>query len=118
VGFTKLPELTKQELLRVGLKNRALLRTLLTTPVEKHPLILEEAAAKEEILTLSTTVDPNAPKVVKEKKEPKPFAYEMNDKGLKVPGFTWKTGEGNEKLTVYLDALKKLSEQIEDRLTK
>jgi ParB family chromosome partitioning protein len=120
IGFTRLPELTKQELLRVGLKNRALLRTLLTTPVEKHLEMIQDAASREEILAGAGTADPaqahaTAPK---EKKPPKPFAYVADDKGISVPGFKWKAGEGSEKLLAYADALHKLLEDVEERLTR
>lgn len=117
IGFTKLPDLTKEELMRTGIKNRSLLRTLLTTPAEKHIEMLQEAAAKEEVLALSTAQE-QGPKAPKEKKEPKPFAYEFGEKGMSVPGFKWKTGEGNEKLSAYADSLRKLLTQIEEKLTQ
>src|SRR4051794_13424154 len=53
VGFTKLPELSKQELLRTGVKNRSLLRQLLNTPADQHQAIIAEAQQKEEQTMLS-----------------------------------------------------------------
>src|SRR6478752_2012410 len=35
IGFTRLPDMTKQELLRTGVKNRALLRQLLSLPPDQ-----------------------------------------------------------------------------------
>jgi ParB family transcriptional regulator, chromosome partitioning protein len=120
IGFTRLPDTTKQELMRLGVKNRSLLRQLLTTPPEQHAAIMLEAAQKEETLMMSsetTLADPSAPKAPKEKKEIKPFTYQFDTKGLSVPGFKWKAGEGSEKLQSYADTMKKLVEMIEDRLT-
>jgi ParB family chromosome partitioning protein len=120
IGYTKLPEATKAELMRTGLKNRALLRTLLITPVEQHQAMMDEASKKEEILLSSeagiasqSKADTKAPKA----KEIKPFEFKMDDKGLNVPTFKWKAGEGHEKLHAYAEALKKLLEQIEEKLT-
>lgn len=122
IGFTRLPELTKQELLRTGMKNRALLRELLVSPPEKHMEMLQEAAGKEELLAIAGTAGTEGSQKTKqpgEKKarEAKPFAYTVDEKGLSVPGFKWKTGEGPEKLQGYAEALRKILEQIEDRLT-
>jgi hypothetical protein len=41
----------------------------------------------------------------------------LDTKGLAVPGFRWKAGEGSEKLQGYAESLRKLLEQIEERLT-
>jgi ParB family chromosome partitioning protein len=119
IQFTRLPDATKQELMRLNVKNRSLLRTLLTTPVEQHAAILAEAAEKEEVLAVAGAESSaaTAPKAPKEKKEVKPFTFAMDAKGLAVPGFKWKAGEGSEKLQAYADALKKVLEAIEERLT-
>lgn len=124
IGYTRLPETTKADLQARGLRNRALLRQLLVTPPEQHKAMIEEAAGKEEILTLSTPNDeaaveakPAEPKAPAPKREAKPFEYSMNKKGVSVPGFKWKVGEGNEKLESYATALRKLLTEIEDRLT-
>ena len=117
IGFTRLPENTKAELLKRGLKNRALLRQLLNLAVEEHFSIIEEASQREEILMDSnsptSTANPTKPK-----RDPQPFGYDFSDKKLSVPSFKWKVGEGNEKLETYLSSLKKLVEQLEDRLTR
>ena len=110
IGFTRLPEETKMELMRRGIKNRSLLRQLLDIAPEQHMAKIAEAAEREEILAPQ-------PKKPAPKKEPKPFTYRMDKKGLAVPGFKWKTGEGSEKLQGYAEALRKLLEQIEDKLT-
>lgn len=121
IGFTKLPETTKQDLMRRGVKNRSLLRTLLGIDADKHAAMIEEAASKEEVL-----LDANGapvPGATGEKsaaavKIAKPFEYKFDEKGMSVPGFKWKSSDAPEKLQSYADALKKLLEQIEDRLTQ
>jgi ParB family chromosome partitioning protein len=122
IGFTKLPEQTKNELMTKGIKNRALLRDLLNSPVETHAAKIAEVAGKEEILNASAEAlqGKTAPATVpteKKVKEIKPFEYALSNKGLSVPGFKWKTGEGTDKLQAYAEALKKLIESIEERLT-
>jgi ParB/RepB/Spo0J family partition protein len=122
IGFTRLPETTKQDLLHRGLKNRALLRQLLITPPDQHTTMIAEAAGREEVLLpegaaqpAATAADPAAPKP---KKVEKPFEYSFDAKGVSVPTFKWKAGEGTEKLQAYAEALRKLLEQVEDRLTQ
>jgi ParB family chromosome partitioning protein len=123
IGFTKLPDTTKVELLKRGLKNRALLRQLLGVAIEKHQAIIEDASQKEEILLDATgvpLVGEAAEKAKAERAAAKPakaFEYKMDEKGLSVPGFKWKASDSNEKLSSYADSLRKLLEQIEDRLT-
>ena len=122
VGYTKLPVETKTLLLKTGLKNRALLRQLLTIPVAQHALIIEEAGTKEEVLTLSTlpenAITPQAnPPVEKlaKKREIKPFEYKFDEKHLAVPSFKWKAGEGSDPLWVYAKSLKAVLAEIEKR---
>ncbi|OFZ81849.1 MAG: hypothetical protein A2583_10595 [Bdellovibrionales bacterium RIFOXYD1_FULL_53_11] len=80
--------------------------------------IIAKASEKEEILgdpsATAITAEPPRPR---EKKEPVPFTYKMDKKGLTVPGFKWKPGQGNEKLQDYAEALKKLIFEIEEKLT-
>lgn len=122
IGFTRLPEETKLELMRRGIKNRSLLRRLLNTPTEDHKTIIEQASETEEVFALEGAAVPK--EVATEAKPPlkvreqKPFEYKFDQKGLAVPGFKWKVGEGTEKLEGYCVSLKKLVEQIEDRLTQ
>ena len=119
IGFTRLPEETKAELLKRGLKNRALLRQLLNMPPEKHLELIEEASTREEVLMDSqTSAGTKAGATTRSKKEPQPFQFEMTEQKLAVPGFKWKAGEGNEKLEAYLNALRQLVEKLEDRLTQ
>lgn len=134
IGFTRLPETTKQELQKHGLKNRSLLRQLLVTTPERHLEMIREAVGKEEILaggepasasqgpgSLEATAegtaqpDPAGPRPTA-KKEAKPFEYVANAKGLSVPGFKWKAGEGRDRLVQYGDALKRVLMEIERRL--
>lgn len=129
IGFTKLPKETKQELLMRGMKNRALLRHLLSIATEEHMKIIEEAAAKEEVLLSPEELAARAQQRkaqaevaaategTNEKKAEKPFTFTIDKKGLNVPGFKWKAGEGPQKLQAYADVLRKLLDQVEDRLT-
>ncbi|MEN9723860.1 MAG: Nucleoid occlusion protein [Pseudomonadota bacterium] len=124
IGFTRLPEATKAELLKKNLKNRALLRQLLSLPPDQHVGLIETAASRDELTadnTLSSEVAPKPSEEVKPaqaKREVPPFSYEFSAKRLAVPGFKWKVGEGNEKLEGYLSSLRKLVEKIEEHLTQ
>lgn len=125
IGFTRLPEATKAELLKNNIKNRALLRQMLTTPPEQHAAMIKEATGREETLlgasaangaeTQASGTDVTA--TPKTPREIKPFEYSLDSKGLNVPGFKWKAGEGNDKLQSYATALKKLLDAVEERLT-
>ncbi len=130
IGFTKLPYETKAQVMKRNLKNRSLLRTLLNLPPEQHLGMIEEASKKEEILAVNTSgdtsnvsnsIDNNSldTNTNKEpvKREIKPFEYKMDKKGLNVPGFKWKAGEGTEKLSAYATALRTLLESIESTLS-
>lgn len=118
IGFTRLPEPTKAELLKHGVKNRALLRTLLTTPEDQHMAMIAEAATKEETIAVTlaqsgitssadTSAQPTPPKVAK------PFNYAIDEKGAKIPSFSWKKKEGPEKLKAYIEALYKMIGELE-----
>ena len=119
IGFTRLPTETKVDLLNKGLKSRSLLRSLLTTPVEQHPLLIAESikldegligvAAKGEILKTET---------LDKKREEKPFSYSVSAKKVKVPGFTWKAGEGKERLESFVQSLEKLMLELKNELEK
>ena len=118
IGFTRLPDETKITLLNHGMRNRSLLRTLLTTPVEQHPSLISEAvkrdegtfemAAKGEVLKTSNKAAKSNEKV---------FSFEATAKKVKMPSFTWKVGEGKERLEKFQAELKKLSETIEKTLS-
>lgn len=121
IGFTKLPAETKEELMKRGLKNRALLRQLLAVDVAKHAAMMEEASSKEEVLLDAAGVPLSAEAAAKVKAErapAKPFEFKFDDKGLAVPGFKWKSADSRDKLSAYAESLKKLLEQIEDKLTQ
>lgn len=122
IGFTRLPETTKQDLLHRGLKNRALLRQLLITPPDQHTAMIVEAAGREEVLLPEGAAQPAAPTAEAAAPKParveKPFEYNVGKKGISVPGFKWKAGEGTEKLQSYAEALRKLLDAVEDRLTQ
>lgn len=121
IGFTKLPDETKVKLMKLGVKNRSLLRELLNMPQEKHAARIQEASMTEEVLALSAqggmTLD-TAPveKKIKAKRIVKPFEFISNEKGISVPSFKWKAGETKEPLQAYRDALYKLIEKVEEAL--
>jgi hypothetical protein len=95
---------------------------LLNVSEDQHMRLIEEAAGKEEVL-----LDPNA--IVKavpagnmgsETSAPKAsvaFAYKADSKGISVPSFKWKSKDGHEKLQSYAEALRKLLDEVEERLT-
>lgn len=113
VGFTKLPDETKTELLRLGIKNRSLLRQLQITPIDQHASMIREASGKEEEILLKnlpgTAVNSSKQAAPKEKD----FKYQLDEKGLRVPGFRWKKKDGKAKLQAYLDTLLRLIDETE-----
>lgn len=116
IGFTKLPSLTKEELLRTGLKNRSLLRQLLSVEQEKHSALIMGATGKEEVISLeglSPEAAAEVQKAVAAKKEKTVFNYQMNEKGISIPSFKWKKTEDKEKLAAFTQTLKKMAEEIE-----
>lgn len=120
IGFTRLPNETKAQLLKTGIKNRALLRDLLNLPPDRHFSLIQEASTREEQLITpeQTPFNPETKNQTAVKIEPKPFHFDFNEKKLNVPGFKWKAGEGTQRLESYLKTLKSLVEKIEDRLTQ
>lgn len=122
IGFTKLPELTKQQLIANGVKNRALLRRLLNSDPATHLSAIEESVKVERgdaafLLPSDSVAAATAESTAKakaEKKEKPAFAFQVNaEKGVVVPGFKWKPGQGKEALELYKDALYKLIEEVE-----
>jgi ParB/RepB/Spo0J family partition protein len=132
IGFTKLPENTKAELLKRNIKNRSLLRGLLTVPPAQHVALIIEASQKEEQL-VATGVNGSAPAAAdgtetsatlgannhaaKAPRDLKPFEYKFDNKALNVPGFKWKAGEGNDKLVGYASSLRMLLTLIDERIS-
>ncbi|NDF14751.1 hypothetical protein EB061_05455 [bacterium] len=117
IGFTRLPAETKEMLLSKNLKNRALLRTLLNTPVEEHAAIIAKASQDDELALVQLAKG----KVLKTNQSPKtagprPFSFAVTKKKVKVPGFTWKAGEGKERLEQMREELYKLTEAVEKTL--
>jgi ParB/RepB/Spo0J family partition protein len=114
IGFTRLPKPSKEELLKTGVKNRALLRQLLTLSPDKHIPLIIEAAKKEEIVDLNGvgTATPGTPSAPK-KAVFKPFQYRVDARGISVPGFKWKRTDDPQALKNYIDSLKKLLAETE-----
>jgi ParB family chromosome partitioning protein len=116
IGFTRLPPATKDELLRLGVKNRALLRQLLTLPADKHIELIAEVAGKEEVIEVAATPEnPTAAPQVVLKKKPfvKPFQYRVDRRGVSVPGFKWKKNDDPAALRTYIESLRKLLADVE-----
>ncbi|MGK5085570.1 ParB/RepB/Spo0J family partition protein [Bdellovibrionota bacterium FG-1] len=127
IGFTRLPENTKAELLKRNIKNRALLRQLLILPPDQHLDLIAEAAQKEEVLLVPGAMEgatplaestTHPPVAVKPPRELKPFEFKLDQKGLTMPGYKWKAGEGKAKLQTFASNLRKLLAEIDTRLTQ
>lgn len=114
IGFTRLPKSTKEELLRTGLKNRALLRQLLTVDPTRHSDLIAEVAGKEEVFEVpgvaSTTPGNSTPRV---KPPAKPFTYKVNASTVSVPSFKWKKTDNPQDLKNYIDSLRRLLSEVE-----
>jgi ParB family chromosome partitioning protein len=119
IGFTRIPEQTKEALMRHGIKSRSVLRQLLELPLEMHTAIIEGAIGKEDTESSAggAKAAPGSSSAPKAKAEPKPFAFLADEKMIAVPAFKWKSAESHDRLRAYADALKKVLERIEERLT-
>jgi ParB family chromosome partitioning protein len=117
IGFTRLPKSTKDELLRTGIKNRALLRQLLTVAPEKHLSLIAEASGKEDVLEVNSAGMATPPSTDAEstpkKTAAKPFEYRMDQRGISVPSFKWKRTQGKDSLRTYIESLRKLLAEVE-----
>ncbi len=122
IGFTRLPILTKQELLKTGVKNRSLLRHLLTLPSDQHTQLIIDAAGKEEILGEAQTSSeagndathsPTIP-AVKKKTPLKPFEYRLDQRVVSIPSFKWKRTDDKERLKNYMESLRKILRGLEE----
>lgn len=117
IGFTRLPQATKEELLKTGVKNRALLRQLLALPHEQHAILIKEVVGKEEILqtpgqTTGQVPESTSPQIAK-KIPQKPFIYKVEPRGVSVPGFRWKRTDDPQALKDYIASLRKLLADVE-----
>ena len=122
IGFTRLPKETKEDLLQRGVKNRALLRQLLTLEPEKHQALIAEVAGREEVIALGGEALANAPASVEgstkpvqptEKAPPKPFQYKVDSRSVSVAGFKWKKKQDPAVLKNYIEALRRLVSELE-----
>lgn len=121
IGYTKLPQATKDSLLQYGLKQRSVLRKLLATPPEQHAEIIAqvvEAGDEAETMFVGSTqtaaTQAPAEKKPAQAREIKPFEYHLSKKGVAVPGFRWKVGEGPDRLNDYIAKLSKLLAEAQD----
>ncbi len=123
IGFTRLPEITKEELLRTGVKNRSLLRLLLTLPSDQHQRLISEAAGKEEVLAVPQSADaagngdsesPTPMPPVKKNRSSKPFEYRVDQRVVAIPSFKWKRTQDKETLRNYMGSLRKILEELEE----
>src|SRR5690606_383518 len=106
IGFTRLPDETKKELLNKGVKNRSLLRLLSQAPAEKHVELVAAATGKEADLNLSSLahlVGGTTKGKEKGKAQSFKFQWKCDEKGISVPSFKWKTKMDSEVLHEYLD---------------
>jgi ParB/RepB/Spo0J family partition protein len=114
IGYTKLPIDTKEALLKNNLKQRSALRKLLSTPPEQHPEIIEALVkvGGEFDAVVPQTAGAPSPKVKEKtaavKRELKPFEYRCDRKGVAVPGFRWRPGEGPERLRDFVEKMGQL----------
>ncbi len=116
IGFTRLPAETKELLKEKNLKNRSLLRNLLNAPVEEHVSIIANASREDEgdlLISKARILKTNQSKPAT---GPKPFTYAVTPKKVKIPGFTWKAGEGRERLEQMRAELMRLSEAVDRTL--
>jgi len=115
IGFTRLPDATKEVLKAQNIKNRALLRQLLNTDPQQHIEIIKKTNSRLDAI-ISKQIQNSAEKV-KTKQKPKAkkleFTYSLSEKGIQIPSFRWKAGEGQSKLKSYREALKKLLKETE-----
>lgn len=123
IGYTRLPAETKAELLRRGIKARAVMRKLLETPPQGHAEILGQVASIEDnmmngvsVQTESAAPEPAEVPKAAQKSEPKPFEYKFSKKNVSVPGFRWKAGEGQERLRDYVAKLEKFLTEVKTLL--
>jgi ParB family chromosome partitioning protein len=120
IGFTRLPVETKKLLLEKGAKSRSLLRTLLTSPVDQHPAMIAEANHHEEEGTMAG--ESAKGKVLKTNQskptDAKPFTFAVTAKKVKIPGFTWKMGEGKDRLENMRTELYRLTEAVEKKIAE
>jgi hypothetical protein len=95
---------------------------MLSVDPSKHMAMMDEAASKEEILLDPSGAPLTGEAAAKAKAERsslvKSFEYKFDEKGLSVPSFKWKSNDSNEKLSAYATSLRKILEQIEERLTR
>lgn len=121
VGFTRLPKVTKDDLLMRGVKNRALLRQLLTLEPEKHLALIAEVAGKEEVISMgdvalpdgAPSTTPDASVTASVKVPPKPFEYKVDSRSVSVPSFKWKKKQDPAVLKNYIEALRRLVGELE-----
>src|SRR3954467_5755299 len=75
IGFTRLPQATKEELLKTGVKNRSLLRQLLTLDPQRHLPLLTEIKGKEETIQLPDGTLVRKEAATKKVASTQPFQY-------------------------------------------
>lgn len=113
IGYTRLPQDTKNSVLQEGVKSRALMRQLLTAPVEEHIALIAEAKKKEGLEAALVVKATNTTEKKAKPSQEKTFEYKASAKKVKVPGFSWKVGEGESRLKSYAEQLRQLLKDIE-----
>lgn len=127
IGYTKLPEETKREVMRRNLKQRAVLRKLLAAPPEEHLGIIDSysnvdfesalpdagGGGTEQTPETSDTAESDISTAAPKEKRKAEFQYFLDSKGVRISSFRWKVGEGKDPLQDYVNKVKSLLEQIE-----
>lgn len=117
IGYTRLPDSTKKELMNRSITQRSVLRKLLESPPEQHAEIISKIEKINEAVATALSPDEDkkaASPTPAPKREVKPFTYSCTAKAVSVPGFRWKAGEGSERLTDYVAQLEKFLLEIKN----
>ncbi len=120
IGFTRLPAAAKEELMRCNIKARSILRKLLATDPKDQVELIRKFAQIDEGEAVANQLDNNtqkktsvAPKKKTKEVVQKPYAFQVKENSVTVPGFRWKVGEGPDRLKDFKKALRRLLEDLE-----
>ena len=113
IGYTRLPDETKEALITQGVKNRAVLRQLMQSPADMHAEIIRRAVKNPD--ELETGVQIRKPKEGSPSRirAEKSFEAKVDASGIQIPALRWKAGEGAQTLRKQLEVLKEAIRNIE-----
>lgn len=118
IGFTRLAPEIKQELMKRGLAQRAVLRELVAADPSEHQAIMERALIMGDqfVQTGAVAAATNKPGLTSKPQKPfKPFDYQCSTKAVSVPSFKWKTTDSIVQLAEYVGKLKTLVSELESK---